>query len=130
MILKGQRKALEIPVTLVIPADPVEGSAESEIRFHLFVRNYGISKRQEFQQYFHADKKKRDIQDIDDIEFVREHCLGWKGIQDADSNEVEFSSENIPLVLDDPDYRKAIVLAIIRTIILGDEGLAKAVEGN
>lgn len=50
-----------------------------------------------------------------DDEFCKEIIVGWKDVQDESGNPLEFSAENLALVLDIPAMDKAIAEAYLKS---------------
>lgn len=107
MILKGQKDRVERKVTVIKRGD---GDTKTKVEFYLICKTAGV------QQQVELGNRLNTPDGVGDIEMVREWTDGWKGLKDAEDNDIPYNDENLEIVMDDRDYREAIVGVIMEAV--------------
>lgn len=89
MFKLGKSDRFLYPVKVEIPGE--DGRTRTESFDALFRR----ASREEFQ----AKMEDAKTGELDDLTLAREVLLGWRGVQDEDGRELEFSATNCELLL-------------------------------
>lgn len=110
-ILKGVKDEIVIRATARIRQD--EGR-HIDVPFKLRCKRPSSAEVKEIMEESRAGT-------IDDEATIRAYVLNWD-MPGADGNSVEFSEENLALALDHPDYRQAMMNALIE-LFFGKEAL-------
>ena len=106
MILKGQKEVVERKVTVLKRTD---GDKKTKVEFYLLCKPLGFEAQKEFSERLNDGK-------VDDIDLIRDHTGGWKGLSDAENNEIKYNEKNLAEVMDDRDYRGAMVGVALEAI--------------
>jgi len=93
----------EHPITVEIPGDKKK---------HEFVGIFNRFGRDELD----AMRARISADELDDKAFSSEVLAGWRGVRDADGNEMDFTPANLDLLLDIYPVASSIVMAFYASI--------------
>jgi|SaaInlLV_10m_DNA_4_1040232.scaffolds.fasta_scaffold33483_2 hypothetical protein len=55
--------------------------------------------------------------DLNDVEIIQDYALGWTDVQDEGGNDMEFTPENVEIVMNDQDVYSAIMTAFMEDLL-------------
>ena len=107
MILKGQKDRVERKVTVWKRGD---GDKKTKVEFYLVCKPATVEQQMDLNSRFGSEAG------IDDEDFVREWSDGWKGLKDAEDNDIDYNDQTLAIVMNDRDYREAIITVLMEAV--------------
>lgn len=117
LILKGVKDRLDVKVTAKVE----QGLGKSEPV--TFVATYRRPPSSEVKDLI-RQMNDRHAEPISDDDLLDRYLMGWKGLLDAEGEEITFTQENLDQVLEVMEYRVALVDGMTQ-VVFGKSALAK-----
>lgn len=114
MLLKGVKNEIEVRVVAEIAQDL--GKTE-KVPFRAKYRKPSFSEARATQQSL-ADGA------MTDEEVMDQYLLGWRDLKDSNGDEIEFSADNLAVLMEATEYRKALVDGVLE-VLLGRDMVAR-----
>ena len=96
------------PVVLMVPSAKGSGKYDKQT----FEAEFKYLSQERIDEII----KSARAEEINDNQVLDEVLAGWKGVQDDDGSELDFSPSNLELVLQIPGMRSAIVSAFFESL--------------
>ena len=106
MFVLNKNGSYSWPVIFSVPAD---GGKVEKKSFEVTYKRLPQSKLKKVLDEVEESK-------VTDIDFCKDVVIGWKGIQDEDGNELQFSESSLESLLDYPMLAKTLVLTYIESL--------------
>ncbi|MCB9457990.1 MAG: hypothetical protein H6671_18570 [Anaerolineaceae bacterium] len=109
LILKGVKSQIDIKLTAIIDGDL---GKEIQVPFVATFKIPPVSEIKDVLTQIQSDEG------MEDEVLMDRYLLGWKNIETADGQQVDFTPENLAAMLESRPYRKALADGL-RIILLG-----------
>lgn len=116
LILKGVKSQIDMKLTAVIDSDM---GKETQVPFVATFRIPPVSEVNEILRRINENEG------VEDSELMDRYLVGWKNIETADGQPVEFTPENIAILLESRPYRKALAEGVRMAMFGKKEPLRK-----